>query len=185
MVACATTFAAVGRMRFRFLAYLAPRSLWPPTRWRSPQCPGQPEIGARRTLPGTISALVVGYYRSTEWGVLSDDTRKTRRRIIERFRAKHGDKRVALLRREHIDKMLAQVAKRSAKRHWLEAIRGLLRFAVPTMLKADPTEGIANVKLQKTKGHHTWTDDEIAQYRAYWPLGTQQRLVMEFALETA
>src|SRR6476646_2200671 len=32
--------------------------------------------------------------------------------------------------------------------------------------------------------HHTWTDDEIEQYRAYWPLGTQQRLVMEFALET-
>ena len=49
----------------------------------------------------------------------------------------------------------------------------------------DPTEGIAGIKLPKSKGHHTWTDDEIAQYRAYWPLGTQQRLVMEFALETA
>ena len=46
-------------------------------------------------------------------------------------------------------------------------------------------EGIKGIKLPKTKGHHTWTDDEIAQYRAYWPLGTQQRLVMEFALETA
>ena len=41
------------------------------------------------------------------------------------------------------------------------------------------------MKLPKTKGHHTWTDEEIAQYRAYWRLGTQQRLVMEFALETA
>jgi hypothetical protein len=47
------------------------------------------------------------------------------------------------------------------------------------------TEGIATAKLAKTKGHHTWTDEEIAQYRAHWPLGTQQRLVMEFALETA
>ena len=81
--------------------------------------------------------------------------------------------------------MLAQIAKPSAKRHWLKAIRGLLRFAVPTMLKVDPTEGIASIKLPKSKGHHTWTDEEIAQYRAYWPLGTQQRLVMEFALETA
>jgi integrase len=59
-----------------------------------------------------------------------------------------------------------------------------VRFAVPTMLRIDPTEGIATIKLRKSKGHHTWTDDEIAQYRAYWPLGTQQRLVMEFALET-
>lgn len=38
--------------------------------------------------------------------------------------------------------------------------------------------------LSPPQAHHTWTDDEIAQYRAYWPLGTQQRLVMEFALET-
>ena len=52
------------------------------------------------------------------------------------------------------------------------------------MRKDDPTEGIANVKLPKSKGHHTWTDDEIEQYRARWPLGTQQRLVMEFASET-
>jgi integrase len=52
------------------------------------------------------------------------------------------------------------------------------------MRKDDPTEGIASIKLPKTRGHHTWTDGEIEQYRAYWPYGTQQRLVMEFALET-
>jgi integrase len=145
----------------------------------------QIEIGAGRTLPGTINALIVDYYSSAEWNALSEDTRKTRRRIIERFRVKHGDKRVALLRREHIEKMLAQIFKLSSKRHWLKAIRGLLRFAVPTMLRVDPTDGIAAIKLRRTRGHHSWTDDEIAQYRAYWGLGTQQRLVMEFALETA
>jgi integrase len=146
----------------------------------------QTEIGFSRTLPGTINALIVDYYRSNEWlNALAEDTRKTRRRIIERFRARHGGKRVALLRREHVEKMLAEIKKPSAKRHWLKAIRGLLRFAVPTMLRIDPTEGIPNIKLPKSKGHHTWTDDEIAQYRAYWPIGTQERLVMEFALETA
>lgn len=146
--------------------------------------PNTSDIGADRTLPGTINALVVDYYRSDEWqSQLGEDTRKTRRRIIERFRAKHGNKRVALLRENHIVKMLAEIDKRSAKRHWLKAIRGLLRFAVPTMLRVDPTAGIGNIKL-KSKGHHPWTDEQIAQYRDYWPLGTQQRLVMEFALET-
>ena len=43
---------------------------------------------------------------------------------------------------------------------------------------------VASIKLPKTKGHHTWTNEEIAQYRAHWLLGTQQRLVLEFALET-
>src|SRR5262249_19555942 len=103
---------------------------------------------------------------------------------IERFRLQHGDKRAALLRPEHIQKMLAAIERPTTRRHWLKAIRPLLRSAVPSMRKDDPTEGVASIKLRKSKGHHTWTDDEIAQYRAYWPLGTQQRLVMEFALET-
>ena len=147
--------------------------------------PNSAEVGASRTSPGTINALAVDYYRSQEWKDLAADTRKKRWRIIERFRAKHGDKRVALLRQEHIETMLGAITKTSVKRDWFKAIRGLLRYAVPIMLKVDPTEGIARIKLPKSKGHHTWTDDEIEQYRAHWPLGTQQRLVMEFALETA
>lgn len=146
----------------------------------------QREIGASRTLPGAIDALIVAYYRSDEWlHGLAEETRMNRRRFIEGFRTRHGTKRVALLRPEHVRKMLAEIPKLSAKRDWLKAIRGLLRFAVPTMIASDPTEGIANVRLPKSKGHHTWTDEEIEQYRAYWPLGTQPRLVMEFALETA
>jgi hypothetical protein len=68
--------------------------------------PEQSEIGANRTLPGSINALVVDYYRSAGWDALAQQTKRVRRDIIERFRIKHGDKRVALLRREHIEKML-------------------------------------------------------------------------------
>jgi integrase len=142
------------------------------------------EIGANRTLPGTINSLVVAYYKSEDWQKLSEETRKQRGYVIERFRGKHGDKRVAMLRQDHILKMLADIAKPAARRNWLKAIRGLLRFSIPTIRRDDPTAGLA-VKLPKSKGHHTWTDGEIEQYRAHWPLGTQQRLVMEFALETA
>jgi integrase len=142
------------------------------------------EIGASRTTPGTISALIVSYYQSAEWRALSDDTRKVHQRTIERFRLQNGDKPVHRLLRKNIVEMLAGLPNVSAKRHWLGVIRGLLRHAVPTMLASDPTEGIKAPKMPKSKGHHCWTDDEIAQYRAYWPLGTQQRLVMEFAFET-
>jgi integrase len=70
------------------------------------------------------------------------------------------------------------------KDHWLRSIRGLMKSAIPSMLKADPTAGL-KVKQVKTAGHHTWTEAEIKQYRAYWPLGTQARLVLEFGLQTA
>jgi integrase len=145
----------------------------------------KPEIGARRTAPGTIDALVVSYYKSDEWRHgLEEETRKTRRRIIEKFRERHGDKRVGLMRREHVMKMIAELDKASAKRLWLKSIRPLLRHAVPTMLAEDPTLGIVPPRLPRSNGYHSWTDAEIAGYRAFWLCGTQQRLVFEFALET-
>ena len=134
--------------------------------------PDQPEVGSRTTLPGTIGALVVDYYNSDEWQHgLAEETRKTRHRIIERFRARHGDKQVALLAPEStLRKMLGEIATRSAKRHWFKAIRGLLRFAVPTMLCDGPTVGMTPIKLPKSKGHHGWTDDEI-EHPGDSPLG--------------
>jgi integrase len=143
------------------------------------------EIGATRTLPGTVNALAVAYYNSAEWHSLAAETQKSRRRIIERLRLQHGDKRVALLGREHILKMLAAIQSPSVKRSLLKTLRGLMRFAVPIMRKDDPTSEIPGIKLPKSKGHHTWTDEEITQYRAHWPLSSQQRLVFEFALETS
>jgi integrase len=143
----------------------------------------KPEIGAKRTLPGTINALVVSYYRSVGWTALEEGTRNLRRPVIERFRERHGSKRVALLRHEHVANMLAGIDTVPAKRAWLAAIRPLLQHAVPAMVKEDPTAWIAMPKI-KIKGHHSWTDGEIAQFRAYWPYGTEPRLVLEFAFET-
>jgi hypothetical protein len=148
-----------------------------------PPPPPPLDIGACRTEPGTIDALIVVYYRSAAWNALDPETRKTRRRYIEKFRVQNGKKRVATLTQEVIEKMMSQIPAVGTRRHWFKAIRGLLTAAVPSMLKVNPTDGIAAPKLPRTKGHHTWTDDEIEQYRSYWKLGTPQRLVMEFALE--
>jgi len=122
--------------------------------------------------PGTIDALVVSYYKSTDWTNLAEDTKEARRRIIEKFRLRHGGKHVHLLTEAHLVKIMNDIAAPTARRSWLKAIRHLLQHAVPTMIKKNPTEGIAQVKLPKSKGHHSWTDDEIARYRLYWKLGT-------------
>jgi integrase len=146
----------------------------------------KPEVGAERTLPGTIDALVVSFYKTdNKWlNVFKEETRRAWRPHIEHFRARHGAKRVRTLQRRHIENMLAEIDKPHAKLSWLKAIRALMRHAVPTMLSVDPTLGI-KVALPKSEGWHSWTDDEIAQYRAYWRRGSDQRLVFEFAFETA
>jgi integrase len=144
-----------------------------------------PEIGETRTMPGTVAALRANYYQSAAWLDLAQDTRQNRRFIIDRWCEQHRDKPVARLERANIEKMLANMPGSPAtKDYWLRTIRGLLRSGIPSMIRTDPTDGIV-VKRPKTEGHWTWEPEEIAQYRAHWPLGTMQRLVLEFALESA
>src|SRR5262249_39881656 len=89
------------------------------------------EIGARRTRPGTIAALTIAYFNSIEFRSLAAETQRTRRNILERFRGEHGDKRFALLQREHIVRILAgKINKPSAARNWLNTIRAMMQFAV-------------------------------------------------------
>jgi len=59
-------------------------------------------VGASRTKPGSVSALIAKYYRSAEWTNLSAATQSTYRGILERFRADHGDKPVDRLERHNV-----------------------------------------------------------------------------------
>jgi hypothetical protein len=115
------------------------------------------EIGASRTKPGTISALVVSYLNSVVFQALAPETRRTRRNILERFRAEHSDKRSALLKREHVNVMFAKkVATRFAARNWLKTVRALMQFAVTEgLLTADPTAGIKNLSGASEPGTRT------------------------------
>jgi integrase len=144
------------------------------------------EIGASRTLPGTINALVVSYFNSMAFQALAPETRRTRRNILERFRAEHGDKRSAKLKREHVNVMFVKkAATRFAARNWLKTVRALMQFAVAEgLLATDPTAGIKNLSA-KTDGYRTWNEDDIAAFEARHPVGTRERLALALLLNTA
>jgi hypothetical protein len=65
------------------------------------------EIGSTRTRPGTVAAAVAGYFGSAVFAMgLAESTRRTRRQILERFRAEHGDKGIATLGKTHVERMV-------------------------------------------------------------------------------
>jgi integrase len=51
------------------------------------------------------------------------------------------------------------------------------------MLAADPIAGLKLAKM-KSKGHHTWTDEEISQYEAAHPSGSVARVALALLLQT-
>jgi integrase len=145
---------------------------------------GQPlQIGASRTKPGTVSAAIIGYYRDQSFLTLAPSTQRSLRGILEHFRAEHGDKRIALLQRQHIITLLKS-KKRFAARHWLMAIRALMKFAIETGLRDDnPAAGVKLPNL-KTDGYHSWTEAEIEQFQACHRPGTTARLALALLLHT-
>jgi hypothetical protein len=49
----------------------------------------QAAIGVKRTKPGSVNAVIAGYYTSLEFRSLAAGTQAMRRAILERFRAEH------------------------------------------------------------------------------------------------
>src|SRR5215211_1645666 len=78
-------------------------------------------IGAKRSKPGSVNATIAGYFSSLEFRSLAPGTQVMRRAILERFRAAHGDKPLALLPQEFIARVLSAM-KPHAARNWLKAI---------------------------------------------------------------
>ena len=64
-------------------------------------------VGANRHKPGTVATLVLAYTHSPAFFALADETKRTRRNILQNLVRDHGDKRVALLHREHVQKMVS------------------------------------------------------------------------------
>ncbi len=145
-----------------------------------PQMP----IGAKRNKVGSVSAAIVGYYDSNMFfGSLAPSTQAIRRQILERFRAEHGDKPIALLPQRFIVLMLGKL-KPSVAIGWLTAIRHLMQYAVSANLcEADPTQGI-KLRTPKSEGIYTWNEQDIAAYEAAHAVGTKARLALALGLYT-
>jgi integrase len=144
------------------------------------------EIGIRRTRPGTVAAAVTGYFGSLAFANLAETSRKSRRTLLERFRAEHGDKGIATLARVHVERMLtAKAATPGAALNFLVALRALMRYALSVGLRAeDPTVGVHGPKFRST-GFYSWTEDDIAAFEAKHPVGSRARLALALLLYSA
>jgi integrase len=165
----------------------------------------RPANDAPRAKPGSISDLIQRYYGTTSFTNPSPVTREKVRAILEDFRSKHGTKPAALVQFNHIEAILAEKAKptinaakkrvggpnaaKSLEKHLRRVFDYALKLAsagVPGFagMQVNPVTLAEGVKVPKTGGFHTWTEEEIQQYRDHYPLGTKGRLAIEIILWT-
>ncbi len=142
----------------------------------------RPEL--RSPAPGTISALIASYMRSSEYIGLRKTSKEGYGRRLEALRIEHGHRSVAGLSRERIITGILQpfADRPGAALDTLKKLRILIRHAINIgWIKHDPSLGIKRPKLQRIR---SWTEDEIELFRKKWPLETKQRLAFELFLNT-
>lgn len=146
---------------------------------------GDPAPKAAKAGPGTIDALVASYYQTADFAGLRASTKKTYRGIIERFRAEHGDKRVAKMEAAHVRKIIgAKSDTPTAANNLLRMMHLLMRHAVELgWRRDDPTEGVRKLRV-RSEGFKTWEEHHIAQFLETHEAGSRAALALTLLLYT-
>jgi integrase len=134
----------------------------------------------------TLAWLLARYRETTDWASLSAATRRQRNNIFKGVIEKAGHESYARITTATI---LAGKERRAATPHqarnFLDAMRGLFRWALKTQLvRIDPTAGVHNPERKQGDGFIPWTEDDVAKYQARWPIGTRQRVWLDVLLYT-
>jgi len=141
----------------------------------------------RDAKPGSFRHLCVLYYGSPIFERFDGATQAWRRRALDAICEKHGEKPVALLTPRHIRMLRDERAdQRGAANQRLKALKALFAWACeekPEIAPQNPTWGVRKIKYA-TDGHHSWTAEEIEQYRDRHPIGSRARLALDLLLYT-
>lgn len=162
--------------------------------------PGSPEFmeayqaaisGAAPVRPsrhgaGSVGALITAFYRATEFANLSASSQATYRLILGIAAAKHGHRMVGQLDHPKARKLIEDIANERDRKGMANLTRKILHrlfgYAIALGWRKDnPFAGVPSYKLGE---HHTWTDDELAQFARRWPIGTRERLIYALLLYT-
>jgi integrase len=152
----------------------------------------RPALPMTPAKPGTLRWFWNLYKQSDHWlGDLSvgheglaDSTRLQRTGLIESLLPGNGEKPFAVLTRKVIKtEMKARTPSQAG--NLLSALRGMIRWMVDEGHldeDDDPTIGLKSGKAKASResgGFVPWTEDDMALYRAKWPLGTEARLMFD------
>lgn len=135
--------------------------------------------------PSSFRWLVQQYCRSQDFLELGESTRRVRRLILEGICLSKTPKGIergtlpfALMEERHVkeirDEKGAELPEAANGR--LKALRQLFKWAkTEGHITANPARDVSRMR-GNPEGWHTWTDEEVAQFEAHFPIGTKARL---------
>lgn len=132
---------------------------------------------------GSLAWLIRRYKESAHWANLSPSTRRMRDNILKGVADNAGDAPYRSITRKHIQ---ASMDKRTpnAANTFRKVMSGLFSWALSVeLIETNPVDAVKSIKV-KTDGFHTWTVEEVEQFRECHRIGTMARLALELMLFT-
>lgn len=129
--------------------------------------------------------LVDEYYASGRFMRLADGTQRNQKQLYEKVCETGGDLNYRAIDKQAVSAgIIRREGNLYAAKAYLNCMKILFRYALERgLIEIDPTDGLT-VTLPKSEGHHTWTMEEVDQFAAHHPLGTQARLAFDIMLYT-
>lgn len=142
--------------------------------------------------PRSLDDLFLRTKKTMRWKKLKPQTQRVKAAVIQRFLdlkgrlgRRHGARPVAAVTVVWLDMVLAKMSETPAAANVLRKnLSGMFDTAIRLGWRTDNPARLTET-YQEGEGIHTWTEDEIAQYRKHHELGTMARLTLELALNTA
>jgi integrase len=146
---------------------------------------GQAVEKPRPASSGTLEWLVKRYMASAHYVCLAETTQRSRGSFYRGVCKKSGHIDFRRITKKKIQEAMDARAKTPyAANNFLVAMSVLFDWAVKNEFVTDnPCQKVTPIKV-KSAGYHTWTMEEVEQYRARHPLGTRQRLAVDLLLFT-
>ena len=145
----------------------------------------QPRRIGPKVTPGSVCDVIERLLKSPSYADSARETRRTLKTRLDAIKRTHAAKPIADLEPRHIRAILASAAGKGsgAYNNALRTWRQLCRFAMAEgLMRSDPTLGLP--KRKAGPGFGSWTEKDIAIFRATWPSGTRERLALELLLGT-
>lgn len=143
--------------------------------------------------PRSLDDLFAKTKHGLRWKKKADRTRHVQSRLLERFLdrkdkkgRRYGDRPVAAVTVAWLENVFGDMSETPAAANVLrKVLAGIMDGAVRMNWRPDNPVRFTEPYPENKDGYHTWTDEEIEQYRSHFALGTIARLTLELALNTA
>lgn len=142
-------------------------------------------LAGRKAQPGSVAYLIEAYLGSVAYQNLAPVTRANKRGRLDWIKEAIGAARYAKMEPRHVEALMGKKGGPVAANRLKKDLGQLFRFAAKRFgYTGQNPAAMADAHKAPSSGFHTWTDEEIAVYRATHPTGTKARLAFEILLGT-